>query len=263
MTGMMAQDIYAVGHYTPSGSSQKHAAVWKNGSSTPLYNSAASSSDNTSTAVVVNPNTGDVYWSRCNGSYGDVMKNGSVFLNQSSGTYIRDIFWYGSSDGNLRSAGYRTSGNKKYAAVWVGSNATAAYSPDYDNGKESEAYGVVAIKTPNNASLTYFCGYLNNTESGSPRAVIWKGGTGVYYTLSNNNSCALAMTYYNGNFYTVGYDIEGGVTKLKVWQNSNVLYTLVDSNASQRADIYVDAGDVYVVAYGGTRSEERRVGKEC
>ena len=252
MTSMVAQDIYTVGHYTPDGGSRTFAAVWKNGESSPLYNSAAGSGDNTSTAVTINPATGDVFWSRCNESYGDVMKNNSTFLNQGSGTYIHDIVWCGSSENSLRSAGYRKSGGKKYAAVWCGSDSNPLYSPGYENGKESEAYGVITLRTSNNGTATYFCGYLNNTETGDPRAVIWQGGVGVYFTLSNNNSYAYALTYYNANFYTVGLDYDGGVNKLKVWKNNIPLYTLVESNASQRADIYVDAGDVYVVSYGGS-----------
>lgn len=254
MTGMIAQDVYTAGHYTPSGSSRTFAAVYKNGQM--LYNAAVGNNDNTSTAVLVNSSTNDVYWTRCNSSYGDVMKNDNVFLNQNSGTYVHDMCWAGSSDADLRSAGYRTSNGKKYATVWCGSdNASPLYHPGYDNGYESEAYGVIAIKTTNGAWVTYFCGYLNNTTSGEPRATVWKGG-GVEWTLSSNSSHAYDIAYYNNYIYTVGTVIEDGVKKLKVWSDNYELYTLVNSNASERAKIYIESGDIYVVGYSGSSPDK-------
>ena len=245
----IAQDVYTVGEYTPSGASQTYAAVYNNG--TRLYNSAAGSGDNTSTAVVVNPNTNDVYWTRCNASWGDIFKNGSIYLDSEYGTYIHDLNWYTGGSGCVLAAGYKLSDGKKYAAVWREDNATAIYTPEFGNGYESEALGIVGIKTSQTGFSIFYCGYQQYSEGGgAPRAKVWKNGN-TLYNLSSNNSKALDITYYNNNIYTVGYETVGSTTSLKVWQNSSVLYTLVSSGASQRASIYVDAGDVYVVSYGG------------
>lgn len=252
MTGMIAQDVYTVGQYTPSGQSQTHAAVYKNG--TLLHNSAyVGTSDNTSTAVIVSPSSmSDVFWTHCTEHpYGDVYKNSSLFLNNANG-YIHDMYWGGYSQENICSAGYRMSDGKKYAAVWKGNNSSPIYSPGFANGYESEAFGVISVRDYGSEYFVYYCGYEQATEGGgSPRATVWKNSS-VLYTLSVFNSCAYDIACYNDYIYTVGTEIINGAKTLKVWRNNSVLYTLVDSNAAERAKIYIEAGDIYVVSYGGS-----------
>lgn len=250
----LAQDIYTAGYYTVSG--QKKAAVYKNGEK--IHESAAGNYDNTSTAVAVDPATGDVYWTRCNQNWGDVYKNGNSYLSQpgNSHNYLHDLYWYPVSSGSLISAGYRVgSDDKHYASIWRGSNTTPIHSPSYEDGYESEAHGVVAVKTSSTGFTVYYCGYRNASEGGSPRATVWAGDV-LLYTLETDNSYAYDIAYFNGSIYTVGTVTENGATKLRVWRDDDELYTLVDSNANSRTSISIDAGDVYVTAYDGVNPDK-------
>ena len=266
----MAQDVYSAGYYTSNG--QTKAAVYKNDAK--LYESVIGSGDNVSTAVVLSHVNGDVYWTRNSQFYGDVMKNDAVFLNQQDqGTYIHDMCWtkgMSLTNGNpeycLRSAGYRTgSDGKKYAAVWKGSSDTPQYSPNYENGYQSEAYGVIMVKDGSgNSWNTYSCGYYSANEAGDHyQACIWKGNS-VYYTLSTTDySIAYGIDYYNGYVYTVGVEKEGSNYVTKVWRENDVLYTLTSSSNNSRGwKINVQEGCIWVSGWEGSTLKTWKNGVE-
>ena len=256
---MVAQDVYSAGYYT-SIDGQVKAAVYKN--DIKLYESAyGASNDNYSTSVVVSHVNGDVYWTRCNDYYGDVFKNQNIFLNQPYGvnSFIHDLEWtpeMSLTNGNpeycLHAAGYRVgSDGKKYAAVWRGSNVTPVYSPDFEDGYQSEAYGVVGTKETTGGFWFYSCGYYSTNEAGDHyRACVWKNNT-LYYTLSTNNfSKAYGIDFYDNHIYTVGTEKINDHIVTKVWRDNMELYTLTsDANDSRGWKIKVDGGDVWVCGW--------------
>ncbi|MBO6027322.1 MAG: choice-of-anchor J domain-containing protein [Bacteroidales bacterium] len=248
----MAQDVYYSGYYNYSGT--KYATVYKNGEK--LYEKTVSGLDSECTSVVVDPATNDVYWTRCNASYGDVIKNDNVYLSQNSGTYINNLHW-STQNNSLYSAGFKKgSDGKKYATIWHGNSTTPYLQPNNGNGKESEAFDLEFVKSNNNGNWTYYCGYANATESGSPRATVWKGSS-VLYTLSSVNSRAIGLDYYNGSVYTVGYEEIDNVSSnkvIKVWKNNDVKYTLTSPGSVNVFKIKIDCGDVWVIGYGESRA---------
>lgn len=252
----VAQDVYSSGYYTLDGI--KEAAVYKN--SELLYHSHFGSYDNISTSVVVNPSNGDVFWTRSNENYGDVFQNGSIYMSQGTGTYIHRLYWRDHTtqdpQWNLFSAGYKKSDEKKYAAIWRGNNTDPHYSPNYGNGYESEAYDVTTEKT-NGTYYVYYCGYEQGAEGGgSPRATVWRGGQ-VLYNLSDKNSYAYGIDYYDGVVYTVGVEADNqtGLYVTKVWKNASELYVLTNSSYNSRGwDIKVVGGDVWVSGFGTSRA---------
>lgn len=246
----IAQDVYFSGYYTKSG--QSYATVYKNGEK--LYEKNLGTLNSESTALAVNPSNGDVYWTRCNSSYGDIFKNNTIYLSQGTGTYIHNLFW-STRNNSLYAAGYKKgSDGKKYAAIWHGDDTSPYLAPNNGNGKESEALDAEFVYYASNAAATYYCGYANATESGSPRATVWRASS-VLYTLSNVNSKAVSLDYYNGSVYTVGYEETSSGKVAKVWSNDNLLYTLtaVGSNVNV-FKIKVDCNDVYVIGYGDSRA---------
>ncbi|MBO4567439.1 MAG: choice-of-anchor J domain-containing protein [Bacteroidales bacterium] len=252
MSGMMAQDVYYSGYYTNGG--QKYATVYKN--NTKLHQMALGTSDCESTSVAIDPATNDVYWVRNSASYGDVFKNGNIYLNNATGTHINNIFWSNYTNYKYAyAAGYKTTDGVKYATIWKGTDSTPYLQPNNGNGKESEAKDVVYVQTGEGTYYSYYCGYANATTTGSPRATVWKGSS-VLYTLSDVNSCAMSIAYYDGHVYTAGYVMSGSNKVIKVWKDNNVLYTLTDASANAYVyKIVVDCGDVYVVGWGTLRNQ--------
>lgn len=231
----MAQDVYYAGSYTGA-SGQKFAAVYKNGQM--LHNSAVGSTDCNSTAVVVDEETGDYYWVRNSQSYGDVMKNASMFLNNSAtGTHINDLCL--SSD-HLYSGGYLTSGSVRKAVVWRNNIDTPHYVVG-DGTHDSEVLGVCITPTGG----VYSCGY-QNTSTSQYNGIVWYGTT-VSYTVPDVKIQAVA--YYAGSVYYVGRNNYG---KAVVYSNSTLLYTLSDSDSSMGFDIVVDGNDIYVTGFRGS-----------
>jgi len=259
MTGMMAQDVYSSGYYTQDG--VKKAAVYKN--NTMLYSSTVSELNSIATSVVVSHVNDDVYWVRSNESYGDVMKNGELFLNQNSGTYIHSLAWIpgmspvnGNPEYSLRAAGYQKIDGVKYAAIWKGSNSTPYCTPNSGNGCASEAYGVtMAHDASGNAWNVYYCGYVQATAGSNPRATVWIGNNQLY-TMSQVDSYAYGLDYYAGNIYTVGVEVINGKYVTKVWKNDQELYTLTDATQNSRGwKIKVYGDDVWVCGWGTLRTQ--------
>ena len=254
-TGMsLAQDIYSAGYFTNS-NNQRAAAVYKNNQL--LYSQAFGTGPNESTSVVVNPTNDDVYWVRNSeygeSSYGDIMKNGSVFLNSPTSqapSAINNLYWISrhtndAPENSLYAAGYCKVGGIKKAAIWKGSNTTPIWVPTYASNNESEANDVWVENTVNpTATTVYSCGH--EKISGLPKARVWKNDQELF-VLSNNQSNAFGIAYYNGDVYTVGHERSGSNWVVKVWRNDQVEYTLTSASSNGRGwKIYVEGGDVFV-----------------
>ena len=254
----VAQNVYSAGYFLEG--SIKKAAVYKNG--TLLHNSSLGTSDNESSSVVVNPSNQDVYWVRnsTGPQYGDIMKNGQVFLNNyTTGTQISKLYWYDDHSANdpedcLFSAGntYTSDGNA-YAAVWRGSSDAEYLCPDYGGGYQSIANGI-CVMGEGVSHTVWFCGVKYASQGGvgpgyNPRATVWQNNA-VLYTLSDVSSTANDIACYDGDVYTCGYETIDGHNIAKVWKNSEVLYTLGDDTGNSNAyTIKVDGGDVYVCGF--------------
>ena len=253
-----AQHVYSAGYFSDGG--QRRAAVYMD--ATLLYSSSIGNGNNESSSVVVNPSNQDVYWVRNSTvpSYGDIMKNDEVFLNNyTTGTKINKLYWHDNNSSNdpeycLFSAGYTyTSQESAYAAVWRGSSDAEFLCPDFGNGYQSMANGICVS---GNAAYpdVWYCGVKYTNQGGvgpgyGPRATVWKNNS-LMYTLSDINSTANDIAYYNGDVYTCGYEIVGEYHVAKVWKNGSVLYTLGDGSDNSNAfKIKVDGGDVYVSGF--------------
>ena len=242
-TGMtVAQDIYTSGYFKDS-NGKKVAAVYKNGS---ILHQRIGSYDWSSTAVTVDASTGDVYWvaNAMDGStplYGDVHKNGFVFLNTaaSDGMHINDIKM---GKGYLFSTGYKTISGKKVACYWRGNNTT----PQQQMGNSSYNSEANALCFGAANDNYVFTGGYQYTSSSNYHGVVWKEGS-VYHTFPNNSKI-LDIAWYNGNIISVGV-VD---SKLRVWRGETEIYQLVNSSADGRASIWVDGGDIYVASYGGS-----------
>ncbi len=246
----VAQDIYTAGYYTsPSG--KNYAAVYKNGSKLHDASSGGPSTSSESSDVVLH--NGDVYWvensTNSSGAYfADVFKNNTRYLSNptGSGTYIHDLF----AGNNLFAAGYKTTSGVKTAVVWRNSDETPIHTMG-SGSYPSEAFCGIAYNT-----YVYTGGY-QNTSTTAYKGVIWKGSSVLKEI---DNAKIKDITFFNDKFWFVGQLVENGSYKLRVWSMNtdgtslSTEYTLVSSTAAfaSRASICVDAGDVYVCAYGGT-----------
>ena len=262
-----AQDVYSAGYYINE-NGKNEAVLFKNDERIQVWGDGTNDYDYNSTSVLVDPYSGDVYWTKNvkNSSgvptYGDIMKGGVYFMNTPSGSknYLNQLYWHRTTnqdpEARIFTAGYRLgSDNNRYAAIWRGSNTSPLYSPDFENGNESEALDVCVISSPGNAINIFFCGYVY--ESGVRHATVWKNGI-VLYTLTTTSSSAISMDYYDGAVYTLvnEYNSSTSNTVVKVFKNSNLLYTLTDASHSANSyQIKVDGGDVYVCGWGTTRAQ--------
>ena len=234
----VAQDIYSSGYYTSGG--KQYAAVYKNG--TKLHETYFGERPCSSEDVVVF--NGDVYWvQNCMNAdgtahFGDVFKNNNRWLNNytSDGTHINDLF---AGTSFLFSAGYKTTGGKKVAVMWRGNDSEPFYTMGNGSTDSEVICGLI------HDSWAYMGGYQGTD------GMIWKG-TSVIKQIANTK--IVAISSYNGKLWFVGKENAA----LKVWSmntdgtNLSVVYTLVSSGASDRARMYIEAGDVYVTAYGGS-----------
>ena len=231
-----AQDVYSAGFYTDS--NVQYAAVYKNGQRL-HYTGGGTDYKHSSQAVVCKDNK--VYWvdNSVNASssayyYGDVFENGTRWLSNPSGngSHINDLFV---SPSYVWSVGCLNVDGVKTAAIWQGNTST----PFRTFGAGEATCGFY---------LNNYCQIGGYVTSGSTTVgKVWNGSNELY--TYDNGTRVLDMMYYNGAYYCVGSKIEGSDTKLVVWRNNSLLYTLVNTNASFRARIWVDAGDIYVASY--------------
>ena len=258
----VAQDIYGSGYYTPSGESYTKAALYKNGSK--LYEYGPSSSYNYISTSVDYFN-GNVYWtsnatnkSTGNPASGKVFKNGTSYLSlESGGGSIVNKVIVNKSTGTVGTVGSMPYGDVRTAVLWTGTSATPTRvygTSNHDSEAISAFWG--------NDGNVYACGY-QYTSSSTYHGVIWHGNT-IAYSFPDGTKI-LDMVYHDGSIYSVGLAVEGGQTNLKVWRNSNELYTLSTNGydpSPYRYKIYADAGDIYVNGQDGTPDKIWKNGTE-
>ena len=257
----MAQDVYSCGSYKVN--NQGRAAVFKNGSL--LYSSAIGEYNNSCSSMVLNPSNEEVYWVRNSGGYtngrGDILiNNGVSFLNNTTvGSHLNRLYWHDSPSHNpedcLFAAGSRVgSDGLDYAAFWYGSNPVPFFSPGYENGKYSHGTGICVSESVNGSFDIWCCGYVEGND-GNSRATVWKNNV-LLYTLSNVESEALDIFYYDGDIYTVGYALEGLYYMVKVWKNDEELYSPGSSSSS---GLKVVNGDIYTTEVWGVNKNGERI----
>lgn len=249
----MAQDVYSCGSYKVN--DQSRAAVYKNGSL--LYSSTIGDSGSSYChSMVLNPSNGDVYWARNN----DIFINNNVyFLNNSSvGSYLHRLYWHDFPSHNpedcLFAAGRVTGSDYlDYAAFWHGSDPVPFFCPGFENGHYSEGTGICVSEAADGSLDIWCCGFVEGNDG--IRAVVWKNNV-LLYTLSNVESKALDIVYYDGDIYTVGHAIEDGYYKAKVWKNSEELYT--PGSASSPGFKMVNV-DIYTTEVWGVNKNGERI----
>jgi uncharacterized repeat protein (TIGR02543 family) len=245
----VAQDVYSAGYYEASNG--KAAAVYKNG--TKLHDVTPSSSSFYFESSAVYYYNGDVYWTknRMNSSddsysYGDIMKNGSIYLNSDigNGSHINALYHNGQY---LYSCGCINFNDTKVAASWRGNNA----SPQHLLGNYSYPSEATCVINGDAAEgFLYFGGWQYTSET-TYHGVIWKGGNEEY--ILPDNTRVYGIDYFDGDVYSVGYRYENSHYVVKVWKNSSELYSLTSSSDNGRGfGISVEAGDVYVSGWEGS-----------
>ena len=252
--GAMAQDVYVTTQLTEG--SKKSATIYKNGE---YYCSDGGADDGSytksSSAVVVNPKTGDVYWtSNCiedgEHTWGDVFKNTSRYLSN-SGSNKMALNGLGFDTGNnLLSFGYRTVNGVKVAVIYKNNN-TDPYLTLGNGNYDSEAFAGKQWRL-DYATNTISCGYQKNS-SGIKEAVVWEAD-GVKYNLGQG--VARDMAFYFDNIYTLVVHNDQNSGNIYVYKNNTLLYTLSNTNNGHAWNISVEGGDVYV---SGWDLEYRRV----
>nr|MCR5658824.1 choice-of-anchor J domain-containing protein [Bacteroidales bacterium] len=248
----VAQDVYSSGYYK-DGSNVYHAAVFKNGAKLWTWSGSSTSAHTSSDVDYYN---GDVYWvdnavSTSDGVfyYGDIVKNGSKYLENASGS---GAHIYALERSNLGTAlfaiGCKKTGGVKTAWFWNDNVHMDGSGAQLGDGiYESVAYGAA-----DDGSYMCICGY-QHTDASTYHGVIWRNG--VFHSFDNGTKL-YDMAYYNGYLYIVGSAVEGSSTKLKVWETkvsdgtTTVKYTISESMTTsfvdERFSIYMDAGDIYV-----------------
>ena len=240
MAGMAtAQDIYTVGNFTNSFGS-KCVALYRNNQK--LYEKVPPLGDYDFDAPSLVMNGTDVYWAvnskyaaTNQSNYGDVYKNGTLYLNNPGGyeTSVEDLVY---ADGHLYSVGRKRLSINYYApVVWKDNDS----NPYLVLGDGTHSGGAVAV-TYNNGDL-YTLAYEGNGEGGI-HYFVSKNGTQLYNLYWPGSFTDIA--FYDGDVYTV----MTSNSAIKVYKNNQRLYTLTDNwnGGIDGMSIAVDAGDVYV-----------------
>lgn len=249
----VAQDVYVAG-ISSNDDGNLTAALFLNGS---LLYEHASDADHVSYSVTVNPNNGDAFWTdsydASEGISSSVFKNDDAFLDVDQAFFAK-LCWYPWGNGNpeedLFTVGYRngTSGGN-YVAVWQGADPTPLYSPGYDNGITSAAADIIAVPSPSGIPDIYFCGNREAEGENYDIATVWKNDE-VLYTLSEMNSVAMSMDYYNGHLYTLVMDDYSDYGVLKLFQDDNLFETILENTANyMRPKVKIIGGDIYVYIF--------------
>lgn len=250
MSSMMAQndpDIYTAGYYQNS-NSKNVAGVYKNGELQYSWGGNTTSTQYEAKALLVNGS--DVYWAvnrtNSDGSmgYADIYKNnGEYYLNSSTqGRRINDMFRNWNS---IYAFGLQTIDGVEKAVVWKNTD-DSPYKTFGANTYKSEA----TCGTPYlNEGSFFVAGGWQYTSSSSYHGVIWysKNNTPLYEFPEGSKIYDIA--YFNKKLYSVGTASVDGTTKVRVWENDNVLYTYDES--STRLSLYIDGGVIYVSIGGG------------
>ena len=248
----VAQDVYVAG--ISSNEDNLTAALFRNGS---LLYEHSSDVDHVSYSVVANPNNGDVFWTDSYEASGmmvsSVFKNNDAFLNVNQAFFAK-LCWYpwgsGNPDEDLFTVGYRNGTSEgNYVTVWQGADATPLYSPGYDSGVTSAAADIIAVQSPTGMPDIYFCGNREAEGQNYDIATVWKNDE-VLYTLSEMNSVAMSMDYYNGHLYTLVMDDHTDYGVLKLYQDDNLYETILENTANfMRPEIKIVGGDIFVYVF--------------
>ena len=252
----VAQDVYSGGHFKDDDYVQQ-AAVYRN--ETRLYYSTIGNGtgDHYGECTGVDVYQGDVYWVRnCLTSGGgfyfaDVMKNNDIYLDSpvNQGRHINDLYrWPENPSLGLFSVGCMDINAVRTAVIWKDDN------PDVFRQLGDGTWPSVAYAATANDDGLYVCGYQYGYEETTYHGVIWMGGSEFDFP-DGTKIYDIAYSKERNSIYSVGVAYEDGQYKLKVWENDEELYTLVNNTGggTQRMSICVDdAGDVYVSAYGGS-----------
>ena len=239
----VAQDVYSAG-YTGSGTSSKHAAVFKNNSL--LYQTSDSNSE--SYDVVVN--NGYVYWIdnafNDDGSYayGDIYRNNSRWFNSPTGTgyHINDLFLDELYPSVVLAAGCMDIDGLRRAVIWENDNTTPYLTLGNTSYKSEARAGARMYNSSGTWTISVGVQY---TSTSAYNGVVWKAENVLYTLGANVNPQDVAI--YDGDIYTVANVPSGGV---KVYKNDAEYYTLTTSN-SRAWSISIDAGDIYVCGWEG------------
>lgn len=234
---LYSQDIYTAGYYTIDGG-PKIAAVFKNGEV--ILSREEPGRDLFSSAMVIDTLNGDIYWSAnafplnsISDSYGNVMKNDEILLDNVIGTCINDISFDG---GDIYSAGYMNDIYESIAAVWKNGETTPLYT--YCTDKHSSV--VLGIDVVD--GVVYACGYY---EEGLHYGCVWVNGD--LYAI-HPNSEVTGITYHDGDIY---YLLDECTTS--VYKSGEELYELQNygGSCSDVDAIIVADDDVYSVGFLG------------
>lgn len=234
---LYSQDIYTSGYFT-NDSGPKIAAVFKNGEV--ILSREEPGRDLFSSAMVIDTLNGDIYWSAnafplnsISDSYGNVMKNDEILLDNVIGTCINDISFDG---GDIYSAGYMNDIYESIAAVWKNGETTPLYT--YCTDKHSSV--VLGIDVVD--GVVYACGYY---EEGLHYGCVWVNGD--LYAI-HPNSEVTGITYHDGDIY---YLLDECTTS--VYKSGEELYELQNygGSCSDVDAIIVADDDVYSVGFLG------------
>ena len=241
----VAQDVYSSGYYTSGG--EKYAAVYKNDTKLHEFHVSGYSYEGTD---VIRFN-GDTYWSfntpSNNNNWAAVFKNGTRFLDvdiSSTGNLKMNALCHGTN--YVFTAGCTPSGSAKHACVWRGSEVTPLAIIN------SGSYESEALCCDYGNNYLYFAGYQYSSFSSYAGKVWREYGTEVY---SHDNVYIRGICVYEGNIYYAGTTGSSSVTK--VYRNGYEIYSF----SGWGNDIYVDAGDVYVVGSSTSTESDVKVWK--
>lgn len=238
-------DIYAVGSSTHS-SGKQCAVVYHN--TQKLYEIVPPLGDynNESSCVVVVD--GNVYWTMnstyaANGyyNYGDVYKNGTVYLSNPGGQSIH-LFDLAYGDGHLYAAGTALYNGNTRAVIFRDNNTT----PYLALGSDGHLSWACCI-TYADGDL-YSAGYESSGYGGYD-AVVWKNSEQLYNFGTNNDITDIA--FFDGDVYTVVNSNYATTFYTKVYKNNQELYTLTTGGGggAEAMSICIDAGDIYVTGH--------------
>lgn len=234
---LYSQDIYTSGYFT-NDYGPKIAAVFKNGEV--ILSREEPGRDLFSSAMVIDTLNGDIYWSAnafplnsISDSYGNVMKNDEILLDNVIGTCINDISFDGD---DIYSAGYMNDIYESVAAVWKNGETTPLYT--YCTDKHSSV--VLGIDVVD--GVVYACGYY---EEGLHYGCVWVNGD--LYAI-HPNSEVTGITYHDGDIY---YLLDECTTS--VYKSGEELYELQNygGSCSDVDAIIVADDDVYSVGFLG------------
>lgn len=238
---MQAQDdVYTAGYYTNT-NGKTVAAVYKNGTLLYHFPTAPSSNNYKATAVTIDPDTKDVYWAYTYDddlySFSDIYKNGTKYLNNTTGTWIHKLYF---SDGHLYALG-SVYDFGWHVAYWKDNNSNPIYQTP-----------VVGYMDP--PVDTDFC--INNGDVyfyEHEGTTVKKNGVELYSYPNCDN--LVSVDFYEGHLYVAGYEryIQNNhyVYENKIYKDGTLLYTLPTESSPRINGFFIEGGYLYAMLYSG------------